>query len=172
MKNKRHLYWIGGTFAALLGLTYLSKSVPNQRAALSLAGHELRTLDGARTVDLGQCRTPRCVTIYVAPWCGICQRSTAFLNAVHKYLEARNIDTRIVVGRGNLENVKRYAPDFGPDALIDAEGKVPLQGGVPNFIVSTPTGEIIKTQAGVPGLYEPPFSESLMRQMSDFLGLS
>jgi len=157
-------------FLALLALFFLSKTAPLPGGA-SLAGLELKTLGGAETVDLGKCPTPKCLTVYVSPWCGVCRRSTAFINELRKYLAANNVTTRVIVGRGRPENIESYAPEFGPGTLVDAAGAFPLQGGVPNFIISNAEGRVLKSQPGVPGIYSPPFPEDLMRQMGEFLGL-
>ena len=172
MNGKKQLYWIGGTFAVLMGLFLLSRIPPENAPATTLAGVELKTLDGSKSVELGACPTPKCLTVYVAPWCGICRRSTPFINALRDYLSRHNVETRIIVGRDRPAEVAGYAPDFGPDTLVDAEGRYPLQGGVPNFTVTTPSGEVLKVTPGVPGLYEAPFPDDLMRKMGEYLGLN
>ncbi len=169
--DRKQLYWIGGIFAALLALVFFSRNAPDTASAGSLAGIELKTLDGASSVDLGKCATSKCLTVYVSPWCGICRRSTGFIKELKVYLARHDIETRIIVGRGEKGRVMNYAPDFGAGTLIDVSGRYPLQGGVPNFAVSTPSGEVIKIQAGVPGLYDPPVPESILSQMGQYLGL-
>lgn len=170
MNEKKQLYWMGGTFAVLF-LMYLLSGRIEPTPSATLAGISLPTADGKATVDLGRCKTEKCLNIYVSPWCHICRRSTGFINELKVYLAGKGVETRVIVGRGELDEVRGYAPDFGPDALLDETAAFPLSGGVPNFTVSNSKGEVLKVVPGVPGIYEPPIPESIMVQMEQYLGL-
>jgi hypothetical protein len=172
-KAERRLIWLGSAFTVLLVLFAFFR-LENDGAALvaaDLNGVTLSTLDGAKAVDLGKCKTEKCLTVYVSPWCGICRKSTPFINELKGYFIRKNIDTRIVVGRGQADQVREYASAFGPDVLLDMSAAYPLQGGVPNFAVSNSKGEVVKVVPGVPGIWTPPFPEALMVKMGDYLGL-
>ena len=123
------------------------------------------------TVKLDSCPTPKCLIIYVAPGCKICRVSTAFLSAFDKYLLSRDVEARVVVGRGSAKAVEEYARAFGPDTLLDLRVKVPLRGGVPNFIVSDSSGAVLRTLPGVPEIYTPPFERRIFEELADYLGL-
>lgn len=166
----RHLYYIAITFAGLLALAAISRQA-GPPAAAAFGGVELAPVGGGGTKRLDACPTPKCLTVYVAPWCGVCRSSTGMLAAFRDYLQARGVETRLVVGRGEPEAVREYAREFGPDTLLDAEGRVPLSGGVPNFISSTSDGTVLKRMPGVPGIYQPPYPEGLFRQFAEHLGL-
>ena len=166
----RHLYYIAITFAGLLALALISRRAGPPSAG-SFGGVELASLSGAAARRLDACPTPKCLTVYVAPWCGVCRSSTGMLAAFRDYLRARGVETRLVVGRGEPEAVRKYAEEFGPDTLLDPEGRVPLSGGVPNFIASSADGTILKRMPGVPGIYEPPYPEGLFREFAEHLGL-
>ncbi len=66
-----------------------------------------------------------------------------------------------LVGLGAPDAVAEYARDFGPAALLDPGGKVPLAGGVPQFIVTSSDGRILK----------PPVPEEDVRGLASHLGL-
>jgi hypothetical protein len=170
---QKQLLYIGGVFSILLVLFAISRLTPQGPLPPSadLTGLKLATLGGKSSVDLGQCKTEKCLTVYVSPWCGICRRSTPFIKELKNYLIRKNIDTRIIVGRGQADRVLEYAEVFGPEVLVDVSGAYPLQGGVPNFAVSNPKGEVVKVVPGVPGIWKPPFPEALMLKMADYLEL-
>ncbi|MBI3297897.1 MAG: hypothetical protein HYZ75_07025 [Elusimicrobia bacterium] len=117
------------------------------------------------------CPAAKCLTVYVAPWCGVCRSSTELINAVVSFLDARGVPARVVVGRDGAGAVAEYARAFGPKTLLDPEGRLPLSGGVPQFIVTGPDGSVLKRQPGVPGIVRPPIPESAVLGVVSFLGL-
>ena len=123
------------------------------------------------TQDWSACPAAKCLTVYVAPWCGVCRASTAFINAVTGFLSARGVPARVVVGKDSPEAVAAYASDFGPGTLLDPEGRVPLAGGVPQFIVTSSDGRVLKRQPGVPGIIPAPVPEDEVRRLASYLGL-
>ncbi|MBI2363077.1 MAG: hypothetical protein HYV15_06815 [Elusimicrobia bacterium] len=123
------------------------------------------------TQDWASCAAAKCLTVYVAPWCGVCRASTAFINAVVEFLNKNGVPARVVVGKDSPEAVAAYAADFGPGTLLDPEGRVPLAGGVPQFIVTSEGGRVLKRQPGVPGIVSPPIPEDEVRRLASYLGL-
>lgn len=123
------------------------------------------------TRDWSVCPAAKCLTVYVAPWCGVCRASTAFINAVTAFLNENGVPARVVVGKDSPEAVAAYAADFGPETLLDPEGRVPLAGGVPQFIVTSSDGKVLKRQPGVPGIVPAPVPESEVRRLVSYLGL-
>lgn len=115
----------------------------------SFAGVELASVDGSKSVPLDQCPTPKCLTVYVAPWCPYCVRSTGIIRNTRESLRARNVSTRVIVGMDQPESLRSYARDFGGDTLLDPQGLVKVSG-VPHFIVSGADGTVEKTMAGAP----------------------
>src|SRR5207244_1518320 len=132
----------------------------------------LPTLDGKGTVSLASCPGAKCLTVYVAPWCGVCRASSGLILALGEYLKARGIETRVVVGKDRLDAVREYARTFGPKTLLDPDGGVGLRGGVPQFIVTDPAGKVLKAMPGVPGIYQPPYPDSLLKRFADYLNLT
>ena len=170
MKNKKDLVFLAGAFAFLLILFVWLR--PGERAAQrSFQGVTLSNVASTSTQSLDQCPTTKCLTVYVAPWCGICRRSTALIAALGGYLEEHGVHTRVVVGDGPLSEVQEYARELGPDTLVDPDNQVPVSGGVPNFIVSDAAGGILHASAGVPGFYRPPFSEEVLAEFAAYLNL-
>jgi hypothetical protein len=109
----------------------------------------LPTLAGNRSVSLAECPAKKCLTVTLAPWCGNCRSHTKTFLDLAAGLAAKGVPTRFVVGMDRLEDVKAYAADFGPDALLDPDGLFPTSG-VPSFTVSDSTGAVLNTARGVP----------------------
>lgn len=165
--EKRSLGLLGAAFAGLLVLVLVTGGGPERLAAEPVV---LASLAGA-SVDWSSCPAAKCLTVYVAPWCGVCRASTGFIKAFVAAMERAGVPARVVVGRGDPGQVAEYARDFGPGALLDAEGKVPLTGGVPQFIVTAQDGRVLKRQPGVPRIIEPPVPEEDIRAVAAYLGL-
>lgn len=141
-----------------------SERLPAEPVALAAAA-------GGAPVVWNTCAGPKCLTVYVAPWCGVCRASTDFINAVTAYLNKHGVTARVVVGKDSPEAVAEYARSFGPGTLLDPEGRVPLAGGVPQFIVTAGDGTVIKRQPGVPRIVRPPIAEQDVRLLISYLGV-
>ena len=171
MKKRVKLKWFGGILLGIAAILALARLVPEPPLPRVAVGEVmLATVDG-KMEDAAKCSVEKCLTVYVSPWCRVCQASTAYINELRSYLAARGIDTRIIVGRGKPGNVRAYAPAFGPKTLLDAAGKFPIQGGVPNFIVTNRSGEVLKSIPGVPAIYRPPIPKKALEEISRYLGL-
>ena len=166
--ERRSLGVLAGLFMALLGAWLLTASRGPER--LGGGPLVLSTLSGEK-VAWGSCPAAKCLSVYVAPWCGVCRASTPFINAVVAYLNAHGAPARVVVGQGTPEQVAAYAKDFGPGTLLDPGGRVPLAGGVPQFIVTAADGTVLKRQPGVPRIIPPPIAEADVRELASYLGL-
>lgn len=134
-------------------------------------GLSLERLGGGEKVVLDSCPTARCVTVYVAPWCGYCRKSVGLIQAFRAHLKKTGVESRVIVGRDGPEAVRAYAAEFGPDALLDAAGAVPLPGGVPHFVSTDAAGAALKRVSGIPPAFSPPFSEDLLEGMARSLAL-
>ncbi|HVE14152.1 MAG TPA: redoxin family protein [Elusimicrobiota bacterium] len=131
----------------------------------------LETADGAE-VSLKSCPTPKCLTVYVAPWCGICRGATPFIKDLREYLSERGVASRVVVGKDRPEALKDYATAFGPDALLDPDGLLAPKG-VPQFFVSDAQGKILKALPGAtPAMLQRPYPRQLLARMADALGVA
>ncbi len=138
----------GGDSAGLTAESPRPRPAPRQTPHGAIPDVTLKTL-ADNDVALASCRTPKCLTVYVAPWCGYCVRATQDIRALRDYLKTRGIDTRIIVGRDSMPAIEPYARAFGWDTLVDPEGLLPVRG-VPNFMVSEPGGAILQRTAGAP----------------------
>lgn len=116
----------------------------------SLPDVKLPTLAGEISASLAACPTDKCLTIYVAPWCGYCRMATPMILELRKYLKKKDISTRVIIGLDRPEPVAEYAQLFGPGTLMDINGSFPISGGVPHFFVSDGSGRILKEVAGYP----------------------
>lgn len=116
----------------------------------TLGAVSLPNADGSKTVSLGACPTERCLTIYVAPWCGYCRAATPMLRDMRVYLRAKGMESWVVVGMDRENALRDYARDFGSDSLLDANRSVEVGGGVPHFFVLDKTGQILRHIAGLP----------------------
>ena len=104
-------------------------------------------------VALDACATPKCLTVYVAPWCPHCRNASANINTLRAFLKEKGIDTRIIVGNDTESEVEQYAESFGKGTLLDANKTFKFSGGVPHLFVSEDGGRILKDMAG---FYEEP----------------
>lgn len=97
------------------------------------------------------CPENRCLTIYLAPWCAQCKNSHAAILDTVKQLEARGIETTIVLGLDKHEALVTYAADFPFPVYFDqnkAFFKSLDMKGVPSYVVWLPGGKIYTRNAG------------------------
>lgn len=130
--------------AGLMLLSACSRSARDTMPELRLP-----TLSSRPGASLASCPTVKCLTVYVAPWCGYCRAATPAIIALRRFLRERGIATRIVVGMAGLGEVREYASVFGPDTLLDPEGALRV-GGVPHFYVSNQAGAVLRDVPGAP----------------------
>ncbi|MFI5346507.1 MAG: TlpA disulfide reductase family protein [Elusimicrobiota bacterium] len=110
----------------------------------------LSTLAGIPGPSLATCPTDKCLTVLVAPWCAICRRETPVIIALRKALDRAGVASRIVVGSSDdLPAIRKFAAEFGPDALLDDGGALRSRG-VPAFLVTDRKGRILKAVNGFP----------------------
>jgi hypothetical protein len=161
--DKKTLAGLGLAFAGLLGLVFAtgggagSDRLPAEPIVLASLG--------GPSVTWSSCPAAKCLTVYVAPWCGVCRASTGFFKA-RLGMERGVPRGWWSAGAAAGGRVRRVAR-----ALLDAEGKVPLAGGVPQFIVTAADGRVLKRQPGVPRIIEPPIPEEDIRAVAAHLGL-
>lgn len=108
-----------------------------------------------------------CLVVYVAPWCGPCRSSLPGDVALADHLRTKGYETVFVVGMDKTEACLDMTRSIGRPALLDTDGKWAKAAGVrgvPHFLVTTPTGKIVKRQAGA--YLAPP------DQVAQLLGIS
>lgn len=115
----------------------------------SLPDVRLPTLGGAMGESLASCPTEKCLTVLVAPWCGVCHQVSGDVVRLRRHLDSRGIASRVVVGLASLEEIRPFAARFGPDTLLDPEGAFSARG-VPLFVTTARDGTVLKTVAGFP----------------------
>lgn len=111
--------------------------------------------------------TSGCLVVYVAPWCGPCRSSLPGDVALADHLRTKGYETFFVVGMDKTEACLDMTRSIGRPALLDTDGKWAKAAGVrgvPHFLVTTPTGKIVKRQAGA--YMAPP------EQVAQLLGIS
>lgn len=92
-----------------------------------------------------------CLVVYVAPWCGPCRSSLPGDVALADYVAPLGYETIFVVGMDEVGDCVEMARSIGRPARLDADGrwaKAAKVRGVPHFLVTTPTGKIVRRQAG------------------------
>lgn len=109
----------------------------------------LSTLGGPLGPSLATCATEKCLTVVVAPWCGVCHRVTPDIVRLRRFLDKAGVGSRVVVGLAELEELKGMAALFGSDALLDPGGAVAARG-VPLFLVTDRGGAVVKRVSGFP----------------------
>lgn len=92
-----------------------------------------------------------CLVVYVAPWCGPCNASLPGDVALAEHLAERGWETHFVVGMDKEKACLEMARRIGRPARLDTDGRWARAAnvrGVPHFLVTTPSGKIVKRQAG------------------------
>lgn len=100
-----------------------------------------------RETYLPDCSRAKCLTIYVAPWCGYCRAATPAIKALRDHLISKGVPVRVIVGKDAEDTVRAYAAEFGPDTLLDPDAKMSNRG-VPHFYASQDGGAITEEQSG------------------------
>jgi hypothetical protein len=140
--------------AAALALTACSSGGPS--LARRLPDARLPTLGGVVGPSLASCPTEKCLTILVAPWCGVCRAEAPNFVLLRHYLDAKGVSSRIVVGLSDDKAaIRKFAAEFGADALLDADG-VMSSRGTPLLLVSDREGRVLKVVEGFPSQLSGP----------------
>lgn len=108
-----------------------------------------------------------CLVVYVAPWCGPCRASLPGDVALADHIAPMGYETVFVVGMDEPADCLDMTKSIGRPARLDSDGKWARAAGVrgvPHFLVTTPTGKIVKRQAGA--YMAPP------DQVAQLLGIS
>lgn len=151
--------------APLLALVLAAACSPaGPGSSAKLPDLSLPTLAGKAAPSLAACPTAKCLTIFVAPWCGYCRAGTALFIRAKAYLKIKGVETRIVVSMDGERAVRDYALEFGPETLLDPENKAAVGGGVPHMFVSDAAGTVLKEVPGLPRV-------ETAAEFADFLGL-
>jgi thiol-disulfide isomerase/thioredoxin len=143
-------------FALFSALALAACSGPAHTAARRLPDVRLPTLAGIDGASLASCPTDKCLTVLVAPWCGVCRAEAPNLVQLRHFLDAHGVSSRIVVGLSDdSAAIKKFAAVFGSDALLDAGGAMSSRA-TPLMLVSDREGRIVKVVEGFPsGLSGP-----------------
>lgn len=124
-------------------------------APRGLPNLRLPTLGGISGPSLASCPTAKCLTVLVAPWCGICHHAAPSIVRLRRYLDGIGVASRVVVGASDdLPAIKEFAAEFGPDALLDEAGAMRARG-VPLFLVSDRRGRVLAAVDGFPNVRGP-----------------
>lgn len=110
----------------------------------------LKTLGGPLGPSLAECATAKCLTVLVAPWCGVCHTVAPDIVRLRRHLDANGVSSRVVVGLDDAGPIAEFARVFGPDTLLDPERVLAGRGGVPMFVVTDRDGKILRRFNGFP----------------------
>ena len=112
---------------------------------------QLEALGGGMGAPLNECNADKCVTIVIAPWCGVCQIIAPRILKLRDHLTGKQIETHIVAAYAELDRLKAFAKPYGDQAMLDPDGKAsPQQTALPLFIVTEKGGKINKRTYGLP----------------------
>ncbi|MDP3544354.1 MAG: hypothetical protein Q8T11_17965 [Elusimicrobiota bacterium] len=136
-------------YAFVLAAALAAASCGASDQAAGLPDVRLPTLGGPLGPSLASCATEKCLTVLVAPWCGVCHQVTPDIVRLRRFLDKAGVSSRVVVGLDELEALKGMAALYGSDAMLDASGAMKARG-VPLFIVSNRAGEVVKRVNGFP----------------------
>jgi len=118
-------------------------------ASKQLPDVRLPTLGGPHGPSLASCPTKKCLTVVVAPWCGVCHRAAPHIVLLRRFLDQNGVASRVVVGLAEMDALREFASEFGSDALLDAGGAMTPRG-VPVFLVSDKDGKVLNVVNGFP----------------------
>lgn len=107
--------------------------------------------DGPSALPIRCTGSSGCLVVYVAPWCGPCRASLPGDIALADHIKGKGWETIFVVGMDDVRACLEMTKSIGRPARIDSERKWARAAGVrgvPYFLVTTPTGRIVKRQAG------------------------
>jgi thiol-disulfide isomerase/thioredoxin len=121
------------------------------------------TLGGIPGPSLASCPTDKCLTVIVAPWCGVCHSVAPTLVQFRRYLDARSVSSRIVVSLSEPGPIRKFAQEFGSDTLLD-DGQQMTARSVPQLLVSDRSGRIVKSVSGFPRI-------STLDELASYLNL-
>lgn len=148
--------------ASLSACGWFSEKLPNR---------ELATLAGGTAPNLRSCPTAKCLTIVLAPWCGVCHQVVPYVLDLRKHLETKGVTTRFVIALAPVEKLKPFAEAFGPDTQLDPsivpsdpKAAFPDPDGIPMFVVSDQDGVVAKRINGFPS--GPSTPEALAGELS------
>jgi hypothetical protein len=143
-------------FAALAAALALAACLSPAPAARRLPDARLPTLGGVVGPSLASCPTEKCLTILVAPWCGVCRAEAPNFVSLRHYLDTKGVSSRIVVGLSNDKAaIRKFAAVFGADALLDADGALSSRS-TPLLLVSDREGRVLKVVEGFPSQLHGP----------------
>ena len=147
---------LGRAAALAAALALAACSGGGAPAARRLPDARLPTLGGTAGPSLASCPTERCLTILVAPWCGVCRAEAPNFIALRHYLDAHGVSSRIVVGLSDdVPAIKKFAAVFGADALLDADGALSSRA-TPLLLVTDREGRVLKAVEGFPSRLSGP----------------
>ncbi len=135
--------------AILLASLLAAAACGGADTASKLPDIRLPTLGGPLGPSLAKCATEKCLTIVMAPWCGVCHQVTPDIVRLRRFLDKAGVGSRVVVGLDDLEELKGMAALFGSDTMLDPGGAVAARG-VPLFLVTDRAGAVVKRVNGFP----------------------
>jgi thiol-disulfide isomerase/thioredoxin len=142
--------------AVLLGLSLAACAREEGAVVREMPDLRLATAAGPLAPSLATCPTDKCLTVIVAPWCGICRKEAPNIVQFRRWLAQKGVSSRVIVGLSpDAQAVRAFAETFGPDALVDADAKVQARA-TPTFLVSDRDGKILKVLEGFPSASKGP----------------
>ena len=99
----------------------------------------------------GYCDDEKCLTIYVAPWCGACRRAHTMILSLVDQLEAEGVRADVVLGMDDTEALVEYAKTFPFSVTFDEKGQYFNQlsaRGVPYFAATNEYGKVMNSRSG------------------------
>lgn len=96
----------------------------------------------------------KCITVYIAPWCGVCRNSEPTFWALQKYLEKNHpeLGFGVVIGADSAENhAKKKSDLLGLAPIVDDSGEIikfQRINSFPTWIITDEKGKEIFREAG------------------------
>ncbi len=76
----------------------------------------------------------RCIVVYLAPWCPICEASQPFVQALGKYLETNpHLGLSVTIGNDSVEAISASAKKVGGNIRLDPNDEFSHAASISSF---------------------------------------
>ncbi|MFN0063144.1 MAG: TlpA family protein disulfide reductase [Myxococcaceae bacterium] len=138
--------WVVAGVLGILGVMWLAKPDVAEASNLVLAASSQGEADPCN-------ETPRCLVVYLSPWCPTCQKAGPLLKELRsRFHQSPKLGVKAVVGLDQASRLETYASNLGSPTFVDGDDafyKSAGLSGVPGFLVLDPKGRVLERFSGL-----------------------